>query len=127
MEGDIDAGDASVIQIVSTGEALQERRRAEIPADEWTDVSVDITPREYVLDYLQHSFPVQLYEPCEDNEGSLSSRPVRDDDGNPVINREAVRRRDAMIERRSEEHTSELQSLMRISYAVFCLKKKKTI
>src|SRR3546814_3075318 len=28
--------------------------------------------------------------------------------------------------KRSEEHTSELQSLMRISYAVFCLKKKKT-
>src|SRR3546814_9290210 len=28
-------------------------------------------------------------------------------------------------EKRSEEHTSELQSLMRISYAVFCLKKKK--
>src|SRR3546814_4912847 len=28
--------------------------------------------------------------------------------------------------RRSEEHTSELQSLMRISYAVFCLKKKNT-
>src|SRR3546814_1989735 len=34
---------------------------------------------------------------------------------------------DAMaIVMRSEEHTSELQSLMRISYAVFCLKKKKT-
>src|SRR3546814_2944852 len=31
-----------------------------------------------------------------------------------------------IIEKRSEEHTSELQSLMRISYAVFCLKKKKT-
>src|SRR3546814_10741217 len=30
------------------------------------------------------------------------------------------------LPRRSEEHTSELQSLMRISYAVFCLKKKKT-
>src|SRR3546814_3550143 len=30
-------------------------------------------------------------------------------------------------EPRSEEHTSELQSLMRISYAVFCLKKKRTI
>src|SRR3546814_7298166 len=29
------------------------------------------------------------------------------------------------IDKRSEEHTSELQSLMRISYAVFCLKKKK--
>src|SRR3546814_2879925 len=31
---------------------------------------------------------------------------------------------DAVIAGRSEEHTSELQSLMRISYAVFCLKKK---
>src|SRR3546814_8496754 len=32
----------------------------------------------------------------------------------------------ARADRRSEEHTSELQSLMHISYAVFCLKKKKT-
>src|SRR3546814_8647111 len=32
---------------------------------------------------------------------------------------------EALRERRSEEHTSELQSLMRISYAVFCLQKKK--
>src|SRR3546814_10202381 len=32
----------------------------------------------------------------------------------------------AKLPPRSEEHTSELQSLMRISYAVFCLKKKKT-
>src|SRR3546814_1931905 len=31
------------------------------------------------------------------------------------------------VRQRSEEHTSELQSLMRISYAVFCLKKKTTI
>src|SRR3546814_1183715 len=31
-----------------------------------------------------------------------------------------------VMSNRSEEHTSELQSLMRISYAVFCLKKKKT-
>src|SRR3546814_2493882 len=42
--------------------------------------------------------------------------------------RHARRDGDAVHEegRRSEEHTSELQSLMRISYAVFCLKKKKT-
>src|SRR3546814_9344194 len=33
--------------------------------------------------------------------------------------------RDRLPQPRSEEHTSELQSLMRISYAVFCLKKKK--
>src|SRR3546814_7453252 len=35
------------------------------------------------------------------------------------------RHRRILISIRSEEHTSELQSLMRISYAVFCLKKKK--
>src|SRR3546814_10669913 len=35
-----------------------------------------------------------------------------------------ARRRDSVEARRSEEHTSELQSLMRHSYAVFCLKKK---
>src|SRR3546814_5612528 len=33
----------------------------------------------------------------------------------------------AELEKRSEEHTSELQSLMRISYAVFCLKKKQKL
>lgn len=99
IERDLNAGHAAVVQIVSTGEALQERRLAEIPADEWDDVSVDITPRDGVLSYLQHSFPVQLYEPFTDGEGNLSSRPVHDEDGNPVVNREAVRRRDAMIER----------------------------
>src|SRR3546814_8941990 len=37
-----------------------------------------------------------------------------------------LRRRWPVSDERSEEHTSELQSLMRISYAVFCLKKKNT-
>src|SRR3546814_952302 len=39
---------------------------------------------------------------------------------------DVVERRGVGDHLRSEEHTSELQSLMRISYAVFCLKKKKT-
>src|SRR3546814_1622249 len=39
----------------------------------------------------------------------------------------AFRRPDCRADHRSEEHTSELQSLMRISYAVFCLKKKTSI
>src|SRR3546814_10684195 len=38
-----------------------------------------------------------------------------------LVERDAV----DVIDERSEEHTSELQSLMRISYAVFCLKKKQ--
>src|SRR3546814_6549702 len=42
-----------------------------------------------------------------------------------AASRKIVNRSRAFMVRRSEEHTSELQSLMRISYAVFCLKKKK--
>src|SRR3546814_4811983 len=38
---------------------------------------------------------------------------------------DSVERSSERLQARSEEHTSELQSLMRISYAVFCLKKKK--
>ena len=98
IDSDLEAGHSAVIQIVSTGEALMERRLAEIPTEEWNDVQVDITPREYVLDYLAHSFPVQLYEPFTDSEGSLSSRPVYRD-GQPVESREAVARQDRLIEK----------------------------
>ena len=97
IDADLVAGHSAVIQIVSTGEALMERRLSDIPTDEWNDVRVDITPRESCLDYLQHSFPVQLYEPFTDSEGNLSSRPVTRD-GQPVECREAARRRDALIE-----------------------------
>src|SRR3546814_1856169 len=58
------------------------------------------------LDRLEH----QLLEPQAD----------RADDGDAGEHRVGVEE----LARRSEEHTSELQSLMRISYAVFCLKKK---
>src|SRR3546814_9108975 len=55
----------------------------------------------------------------------LDSTPFR-----PDPDRDAVWNRGAYLARglthRSEEHTSELQSLMRISYAVFCLKNKTT-
>lgn len=98
IERDLAGGHAAIVQLVSTGEALLERRLAEIPAGEWNDICVDITPREYVLGYLQHSFPTQLFEPYTDDEGHLSSRPVFDGNGNPVQCRDAVERRDRMIE-----------------------------
>jgi hypothetical protein len=96
---DLDEGLASVIQIVSTGAALTERRLAQIPTEEWADIQVDVTPREYVIDYLMHSFPVQLFEEYSDEKGDVFSRPVYDDTGNPVICRDAERRRDELVER----------------------------
>src|SRR3546814_4673475 len=44
---------------------------------------------------------------------------------NPSLDQVKEGELDLVVAGRSEEHTSELQSLMRISYAVFCLKKKK--
>ena len=98
VETELANGHACVVQVVSTGEALMERRIAEVPPSQWSDLDVDITPREYVLDYLMHSFPTQLFEPYTDDEGELRSRPARDADGNPITCRDAEGKRDALIE-----------------------------
>ena len=97
VQADLEAGRSAVIQLVSTGEALMERRVAEIPPSEWDDLSIDLTPREYVLDFLAHAFPVQLQEPFTDEEGNLMSRPAVDSDGNPVLSQEALAKREALI------------------------------
>ena len=99
IEADLEAGRSAVIQLVSTGEALMERRLAEVPASEWDDLNIDLTPRDAILSYLMHAFPVQLQEPFTDDAGNLLSRPARDADGNPVICKEAEDRRDALIEK----------------------------
>ena len=99
VEADLDAGRSAVVQLVSTGEALMERRIAEIPASEWDDLNIDLTPRDAILSYLVHAFPVQLQEPFTDDGGNLMSRAATDADGNPVICKEADARRDALIEK----------------------------
>src|SRR5260370_36174757 len=61
VERDLKAGDGGVSEMVSAGEALMERRLAEIPAEEWGDVQVDITPRECVLSrYLDKTYSIEL-------------------------------------------------------------------
>ncbi|GEC31558.1 methylase [Sinorhizobium fredii USDA 205] len=99
IDKDVEEGHAAIVQIISTGQSLTERRLAEIPTEEWGDVQVDVTPREIVAEYLNHSFPTQLFEEYSDAEGNLLSRPVYDAAGNPVLCREAVVRRDALLER----------------------------
>ena len=99
IQADLGAGRSAVIQLVSTGEALMERRIAEIPASEWDNLGIDLTPREHVLDFLAHAFPVQLQEPFPDGDGNLMSRPAVDADGHPVLCQEALAQRDALLEK----------------------------
>ncbi|MHC0055525.1 strawberry notch-like NTP hydrolase domain-containing protein [Actibacterium sp. D379-3] len=98
VECDIAAGHAPIIQLVSTGEAVMERKLADIPAEEWHDLTIDLSPREVVGSYLQHSFPTQLYETYTDDEGNLRSRPAFDAEGNPIQCKAALAARDRMIE-----------------------------
>src|SRR3546814_9155310 len=70
--------------------------------------------------------PEHLLKALLEDEQGMAAGLIRAAGGNPQI---ATRLTDAALAKipavsRSEEHTSELQSLMRISYAVFCLNKK---
>ncbi|MEF9944659.1 MAG: strawberry notch family protein, partial [Burkholderiaceae bacterium] len=98
IEKDLAEGLAPVVQLVSTGEAMTDRRLAEVPVSEWHDLQIDVTPREYVMDYLMHSFPVALFEPYSDEDGNMRSRPAVDAGGQPVLCQEALAQRDELIE-----------------------------
>jgi hypothetical protein len=98
MRADLAEGRSSVVQIVSTNEAVMERRLAEIPPEEWSNLSVDLTPKEYVLDYLQGAFPTHLMEAVEGEDGTVTLVPVLKD-GAPVQSQEALRLREDLIAR----------------------------
>jgi P-loop containing NTP hydrolase pore-1/C-terminal domain on Strawberry notch homologue len=95
---DLEQGHAAVIQLVSTNEEMLKRRLAELPAEEWSDLNIDITPREYVMSYLMRAFPIQLYAVYSDAEGREHSELVLDQEGNPVFSQEAIAQRDELIE-----------------------------
>ena len=92
----IENGEAVVIQLVDTGEAQQNRGFDSM--EEGQDYEdIDFTPRENMVNYLRNSFPVQQYEKYLDEDGKERSRPVFDSAGEPVLNRQAVARRERLI------------------------------
>ncbi len=97
IEADITAGWAPVVQIVSTGEALLTRRIESLAPDEDL-LEAALTPKEYVVGYLQNAFPVMQMQLIEQEDGSVLAQPLRDANGAPVISREAEALRDRMIE-----------------------------
>src|SRR3546814_3892275 len=85
------------------------------PPDPWRRTVAVMWPRLDRGHVDPRFYPVAAYRPARQGDGSAQGH---------RRTRQFRARLDAHD--RSEEHTSELQSLMRISYAVFCLKKKKT-
>ncbi|MBN3906493.1 MAG: strawberry notch family protein [Nostoc sp. NMS1] len=99
IEEDLAAQNAIVIQIVSTNEELLKRRLNEVAPEEWQDLNLDLTPREYVMDYLMSAFPIHLHSIYSGEDGSERSEPVFDADDSPVISQEAVALRDALVDK----------------------------
>lgn len=70
IRADLAEGRCAVVQVVSTNEAVMERRLAEIPPEEWNNLSIDLTPKDTVLDYLRSAFPTDLMQEVKDENGS---------------------------------------------------------
>src|SRR3546814_579676 len=99
--------------------------------DRGAEIDVLLTPGE-VEDVGELFFA--LVDPAEQANSDRGKATADEEDGEELAGAHRRRSRSAMSRgvgtrtlRRSEEHTSELQSLMRISYAVFCLKKNTNI
>ncbi len=100
IEKQLADGKACVVQVVNTQEAAQERAVEKMRADGSEDYdNLDITPRQILEQYLLNSFPVEQYEKYVDENGNEQSRVARDSKGQPIINKEAVAMRDALLER----------------------------
>jgi len=98
MEEDIANGDACVVQIISTGEAVMKRRLAKVAPEDRYDLQFDITPKEYIVDYLMHSFPIVLHDIRKEDDGSLTSVPAKGSDNEMVFCQAALKRRERLIE-----------------------------
>ncbi|MBO9547125.1 bifunctional class I SAM-dependent methyltransferase/DEAD/DEAH box helicase [Caulobacter sp.] len=96
IRADLAAGRSSIVQVVSTNAAVMERRLAQIPAEEWTNLAVDLTPKDQVLDYVMAAFPVQAMSAFESDDGSVTLVPMVQD-GRPIYSQEALALRDQLM------------------------------
>lgn len=99
IKKDLADGNSVVLQIVNTNAASADREIAKAKENNTDLEDIDLTPTELLLGYLEKGFPVEEYETYEDERGAKKARLVKDKDGNPVISKAAVRKRDALIAR----------------------------
>jgi hypothetical protein len=98
MRADLDRGDCVVVQLVSTSEAMLNRALATLSPEERANLDIELSPREFVMDYLKASFPTRQMKTFTDDTGKVRSEPLMDEDGNAVTSREAEQLRDDMLE-----------------------------
>ena len=97
MKKELAAGRSCVLQIVNTNQAEADRQIASIKAENGSLDDMDLTPRSALIGYLESCFPIYKFEEYLDDNGNIRSRQVLDSQGQPVIDKAAVRKRDALI------------------------------
>lgn len=98
IEREIAQGHVAVIQLVTTAEAILERRLAELTPEERANLSLEVSPLEILVEYLRHAFPVQQMRVFRTTDGADRSEPMLDADGQPVLSQEAIAARDELVE-----------------------------
>ncbi len=96
IRADLAEGRSAVVQVVTTNEAVMERRLSEIPPEEWSNLTIDLSPKDQVLDYLKGAFPIHLMEEVKDEDGNETLKPVMKD-GAPVVSQAALALREDLV------------------------------
>ncbi|MBA3897130.1 MAG: strawberry notch C-terminal domain-containing protein, partial [Sphingomonadaceae bacterium] len=91
-------GKSVVMQLVTTAESILDRRLGELSPEERAILEIDLSPREYVIDYLERAFPTRQMRIYTDDTGTARSEPMVDHAGHPVHNPEAEAAKADMIE-----------------------------
>lgn len=97
IEKQLEAGNSCVIQLVSTNEASDKKEFERLKEFDLDLDEFDTTPRQMLMSYIENCFPVQQYEKYRDDEGHTRSKPVYDSSGNQVVNREAVKQKEDLL------------------------------
>ncbi|CAM3072674.1 MULTISPECIES: strawberry notch-like NTP hydrolase domain-containing protein [Sphingomonas] len=98
IHADLARGDCVVIQLVSTAEAMLDRTLAALDAEARANLDIELSPREFLMDYLSAAFPTRQMRTLTDDSGNVRSEPMIDEDGRPIHSQEALRMREQLLE-----------------------------
>ena|GEM_PF-799819 len=99
IQKQLDNDNSIVIQLVSTNESAQEREFTRLQEQDLDLEDFDLTPKQMLMSYIENSFPTTQFEKYTDDNGNTRSKPVYDSEGKPVINREAVRQKEELLDK----------------------------
>ncbi|NML91237.1 methylase [Sphingobium sp. TB-6] len=96
---EVEAGHHAIVQLVTTAEAMLDRRLASLSADERAHLDIELSPSAAMIDYLKTAFPVRMMKIIKGSDDTERSELMLDEHGNPVFCQQALALRDEMIER----------------------------